>query len=203
MKTFREIKSQKELDEAHVFVSFTPMNEGFFDKLLGFFNRIANMFKDPAKLSSAVSQASTELGDKATKVKYDPKMTKVGETVFIRMKDPKNEKNVTDWSLSKLADLQDGTGIFQITGSNNAAMLKSLTGSEKQEDLAKNSVMALVSNQGVETGKPMDIKIVKNILPGGQDYKSQTIVDSILPGTSVEKAMTSAAPAAPAGTPAA
>lgn len=191
MRTFEEVINPTPLvsENVHVFVPNENVNEAnFLSKLFSYFSKFVAWFKDPMKLQDSITQALKDTEGK-NPTHYDPKSTKIGNTVIIRMVDPKNSKSTTDWSLSKIAEMQDGTGIYQITGSTNAAMLKSLAGTDKQEDLAKNSVMAMIPPTGIDNGKPMTIKIVKNILPSGQDYISKTNVEAILPAATVEKAL--------------
>jgi hypothetical protein len=91
--------------------------------------------------------------------------------------------------MTKLADLPDGSGLFQITGSSSPQMIKALSGSDKIEELAKNSVMAMISPMGLEKGKVATMKLLKNILPGGKDYITKTFVQGVVPMTAVEANM--------------
>jgi hypothetical protein len=105
------------------------------------------------------------------------------------MGDGKN--SATDFSIgfSKLADLPDGSGLFQITGTTSPEMLKALTGTDKNEDLTKENVMALISPNGFEKGKVATMRLLKNITPG-KDYVTKSLVLGAVPVLDVEKKLT-------------
>lgn len=98
----------------------------------------------------------------------------------------------TDFSIAftKLADMADGSGLFQITGTTSPEMLKALVGTDKVEDLALNSVMALVSSTSFTTGKPATIKLIKNMLPGGKDYLTKALFMGAVPELEISKKLT-------------
>jgi hypothetical protein len=161
-----------------------PMNEGLFDKLSGMFSKITGLFKDPAKMEKSVESTMDQLGDKTKK--FSPKQAKASESYIVQMGDAKKPETKYTMSLTKLADLPDGSGLFQITGTTSKEMLKSLAGSEKIEDLAKNNVMAMISSAGFEKGKMATMRLVKNVIPGGKDYVTKVPVLGIVPGKDVE-----------------
>ena len=175
MITFDEFKSGKPSED---------LNEGLFDKLGSMFSKIANLFKDPAKFDKGVESTMDQLGDKAKK--FVPKQAKAGESFIVQMGDPKKPETKYSMSLTKLADLPDGSGLFSITGTTSKEMLKSLAGSEKIEDLSKNSVMAMISANGLEKGKMATMKLLKNVIPGGKDYITKVPVIGAVPSKDVE-----------------
>lgn len=161
------------------------INEGLFDKLFSWMTKIGAMFKNPQTIQKSVEATIVSAGQGAMQ-NFDPKTVGVKETYFIMMGDGKDSKTNFSMSLTKLADLDD-SGLFQITGTTNPEMLKSLTGSNAIEDLTKNNIMAIVSKQSFIKGKPITIKILKNIMPNGKDYVSNFLVTGIASGVQVEK----------------
>jgi hypothetical protein len=181
MKSFYEFRVES------VIVENETINEGLFDKIFSAFGKVTNLFKSPDTLRKSVETAVTSAGDKANKLV--PKMVKPNETSMVVMGDGKNSALDFTISFTKLADLSDGSGIFQITGSTSPEMLKALIGSEKNEDLAKNTVLAMISSVGLEKGKPATMKIFKNMLPGGKDYVTKSLVMGTTNSLEVEKVM--------------
>jgi endonuclease III-like uncharacterized protein len=88
-----------------------------------------------------------------------------------------------------MADLPDGSGIFQISGTTSPEMLKALAGSDKIEDLSKNSVMAIIAPAGFEKGKPATMRLLKNIVPGGKDYVTKSVMVGAVSEIEVEKTL--------------
>ena len=164
------------------------MNEGLFDQLFSWMGKIGQMFSNPEKVESSVEAAVTDMGDTAMK-SLTPKKVAIKETYFVMMGDGKSTKTNFSLSMTKMADLPDGSGLFQITGTTNEDMLKSLTGTNVMDDLVKNNIMAIVSVSSVTKGKPITVKLLKNVMPKGKDYVSRFIVTGIAPGTSVEKTL--------------
>ena len=162
------------------------INEGLFDKLLSWMNSIANLFNNPETVQQSVQAAITDAGDASPKA-FDPKAAAQKSTYFIMMGDSKDANTNFSISLTKLADLPDGSGLFQFTGTTNTQMLKDLTGTGKITDLMTNDIMAIISPQSISVSKPADIKILKNIMPQGKDYISKYTVIGIAPGEAVTK----------------
>jgi hypothetical protein len=160
------------------------LNEGLFDKLTAMFSKFTTLFKDKEKLKKATTTAMTEAGPKAAK--FIPKATKPNESVMLVLGDGKNSALDFNVALTKLADLPDGSSLFQVSGSSSPEMIKALAGSDKVEDLAKNSVMAMVAANGFEKGRPATMKLVKNIIPGGKDYVTKMLVQGVVPSLAVE-----------------
>jgi hypothetical protein len=115
MITFDEFKNGEPND----------LNEGLFDKLAGMFSKITTLFKDPAKLDKGIESTMDQLGEGKTK-KFIPKQAKASESFIVQMGDAKKPETKYSMSLTKLADLPDGSGLFQITGTTSKEMLKSL-----------------------------------------------------------------------------
>lgn len=168
------------------FKNSVKINEGLFDKLFNWMNEIGLMFKNPDFIQKSVESVVAEAGQSSQK-NLIPKNVAIKETYFIMMGDGKDPKTNFSISITKIADLFDGSGLFSITGTTNPKMLKALVGSNNIIDLNKNNVMAIVSKDSFVKGKPLTIKILKNILPGGKDYVSEFQVMGIVPGTSVQK----------------
>jgi hypothetical protein len=181
MKTFYEFRVSEFIVESE------ELNEGFFDKIFSVFGKLGALFKNPDALRKSVETAVTSAGDKSDK--FIPKTVKAGETVMIMMGDGKNSAMDFAFSFTKLADLQDGSGIFQLSGSSNPVMLKALVGTDKVEELSKNPVLAMVAPTGMEKGKPVTMKLFKNMLPGGKDYVTKTLMMGATTATEVEKVM--------------
>jgi hypothetical protein len=179
-ETFNEDNSFETMGEA--------VNEGLFDKLKSLYSKVTNLFKDKEKLTKAVQATVTDAGDKAKT--FSPKQVKVGVTTMIVLGNGKEA--ATDFSIAftKLADMADGSGLFQITGTTSPEMLKALVGTDKVEDLALNSVMALVSSTSFTSGKPATIKLIKNMLPGGKDYLTKALFMGAAPELEITKKLT-------------
>ena len=163
----------------------SPVNEGLFDKLGSMFSKLTELFKNPEKLIKSVQASVTEAGDKAKK--FLPKPVKINDTVLITMGDGKNSALDFSIAFTKICDLPDGSGLFQITGTTSPTMLKALAGSNKEEDLTKNTVMAMISPQGFQKGEPATMKLLKNVLPNGQDYITKSLFTGAVPDADVEK----------------
>lgn len=160
----------------------TVNEAGLFDLLKGLFTKIWNLFKDPAKLKVSLDKAIEDAGTRSENLV--PKDIKNNETVIVAMMDPASPDSTFSLSLTKLGMLSDGSGIFQVSGSDSPVLIKALAGSEKMEDLAKKSVMAVV--KGAEKGKPLSMKLLRNILPNGKDYVTKTVVKGTVPSASVK-----------------
>ena len=169
------------------FVLDETINEGFISGLISMFKKIVNMFKDPKILGKSVDAVNKELGEKSAKMV--PKDVKVNNTVFVLFGDTNDKTTQFNVSLTKLADLPDNSGLFQISGTSSPTMLKALTGSSDINDLTANSVMAIITSFGLEREKPARMRILKNIVPGGKDYASKTMVMGIVPAELVQQTM--------------
>jgi hypothetical protein len=188
LKTFEnfQVKDIQPVNEA-LLESGQAVNEGLFDKLTSMFSKFIPLFKDAEKLKKATTTTITQAGPKA--LKLIPKAYKPNDSIMLVLGDGKNAALDFNISMTKLADLPDGSGLFQITGSSSPQMIKALAGTDKIEDLAKNSVMALIAPNGLEKGKVATMRLLKNILPGGKDYITKTFVQGVVPMMEVEATM--------------
>ena len=182
-KTFDEFIYLSETNIAEGYL----INEGLLDKLISFFTKIANIFKDPDKINKATSDALENAGKLSEK--FLPTQTKVNGTAILKMGDGKNAKSDFTMALTKLADLPDKSVLFQISGTSSKDMLKMLVNSENVEDLGINSVMVIISPNGFEKGKPAVMKILKNMMPQGKSYVSKTALIGATTTEEVEKQM--------------
>ena len=173
MKTFKEFRGEEHLDES------------IFGKLASMFSNVANLFKDKEKLEKSVTSTMEQMGEEKTS-KFDPKKAKVKDSFIIQMGDVSKPETKYTMSLTKIADLPDDSSLFQITGTTSKEMLKSLVGSDKIEDLTKNSIMAIISMSGLEKDKVATMKLLKNVIPGGKDYVTKVPVLGAVPAEIVE-----------------
>ena len=162
------------------------------------FSRFIKLFSDPEKLEKNVDAAVADAGTKAEK--FMPKDVKVNNTVLVQMGNivpevtnkkggvkGKEKLNSFTIAFTKVADMPDGSGLFQITGTTSTTMLKGLVGTENMQDLIDNSVMALVAPNGFQKDQPATMKILKSILPGGKDYVSKSKVTGAILKTDLDK----------------
>ena len=171
MQTYNDFKS-------------SSVNEALFAKLTSMFSKVTMLFKDPIKAKKSIDAAVISAGSKGGK--FLPKSVKINETYMVAMGDGKNPANDFSIAFTKLADLPDGSGLFQISATTSSAMTKGLVGTDKIADLAKNSVMALISSVGFEKGKIATMIILKNIMPGGKEYVTKSFVVGAVPATVVQ-----------------
>lgn len=161
-----------------------PLDEGAFDKLANLYDKYLTSYKDETKLLKSLQAKVTEDGTKATK--FLPKPLKVGDTVTFLMGDLKNPLGDYGMTLSKIADLPDGSTLFQIVGTTSEAMRKALVNSTLNEDFTKKTVMAIVPAAGYVKGKPATMKLLKNIFPDGKDYVTGSMFQGFSSQTNVE-----------------
>ena len=179
MQSFNDFKF-----ESIVFNESNPINEGLFDKLASMFSKVSVMFKDQVKAKKSIDAAVTQAGTKGAK--FTPKMVKVNDTYMVSMGDGKVPANDFSIAFTKVADMPDGSGLFQISATTSPAMLKGLVGTSAIEDLAKNNVMAIIAATGFEKGKIATMRIVKNVMPGGKDYVTKSLVVGAVPASAVQ-----------------
>lgn len=182
VKNFESFNKPSSLDSMG-----TSVNEGMFDKLTSLFSRITNLFVDKEKLTKSVEATMTEAGDKA-KI-FSPKAIKNGDTTMVVLGDGKAASTDFSVAFTKLADMPDGSGLFQISGTTSDEMLKALTGTGVEEDLSKNSVMAILSGTSFVKGKPATMKLIKNMIPGGKDYLTKMVFVGAVSDAEVEKTL--------------
>lgn len=180
---FRNSKSLKEISLSDLGES--TLNEGWFDKSLSFFTKLFNIFKDPATLKTSLEKTIIEEGDISKK--FLPKNIKINDTYVLNMGDGESTETNFSIGLTKLANLPDGTFLFQISGTTSEEMLKALTGSTKIEDLVKSNVMAIITQNGFVEGKAPTMRLVKNILPPSKDYTTKALFLGAAPMTAIEQ----------------
>lgn len=186
-KSFKSFESIEGTPSFPLYEMGEAINEGLFDKLTNMFSRFTGIFKDSQKLQQGTVSTVTQSGDKGKK--FDPKAYKPNQTVMVILGDPKVNGNDFTIAFTKLADMPDGSGLFQITGTTSVAMLKALVGSQDNADLAKNSVMAIIAPAGFVAKQPITMRILKNIMPGGKDYVTKNVMIGAAPMTEVEKTL--------------
>lgn len=174
MKSFCEFKGRDVL-----------MNESVFSRLKGMFSKVTALFKDTNKLEKSITSTMEQLGDGKTS-KFDPKQAKINDSFIVQMGDVSKPDTKYSMSLTKLAELPDGSSLFQITGTTSQEMLKSLANSDKVEDLVNNSAMVIMTTGGLEKGKTATLKLLKNVIPGGKDYVTEVPVMGTVPFKDVE-----------------
>jgi hypothetical protein len=163
----------------------TPaLNEGIFDALKSLFGKISTMFKDPVMLTKQVDQAAVKAGVKDDKV--IPKSVKNGSTLIVKLQDPADETRKSILSLTKLADLPDSSGLFQVSGSDSPEFLKSI-GVADVAKLNEVGVLAIVPPEGFVKDKPMTSRMYKNLDKSGKPIVTKTLVKTTLLADAVAK----------------
>jgi len=160
------------------------LNESIFDSLKNFYTKISDMFNNPDVLKKQVDQAEVKAGPKDDRVL--PKGVKNGTTLIIKLVDPTNSDKKSILSLTKLGDLPDSSGFFQITGSDNDDFLKSL-GVNNVTDLNNLGVMAIIDSTGFLKDKSLSMRIYKNISRVGKPTVTQAVIKSSLMADAVAK----------------
>ena len=84
-----------------------------------------------------------------------------------------------------MADIPDGSGLFQLSGSDNIDFIKNL-GFATIEDLAKTGVILILSPDSLSKDKPLTMRIYKNTNKG-VPVVTKTLIKSILPAETVAK----------------
>ena len=161
------------------------INEGFFDKLINLFASISKLFSDPEEVDKKVKNCIDNEEHKF--IKFDPVSLKTGETQILSMRSEEDKRKRFSLALTKLANLPDKSVLFQISATSSKEMLKVLVNSENEKDLAKYSVMAIISSNGVEKDKPLRMRLLKSITKNGDDYVSTTVVHGVVNMKDLEK----------------
>jgi hypothetical protein len=159
------------------------LNEGIFDTLKGIFGKLTGMFKDPAILNKQVDAAAVKAG--STDDKVTSRSIKAGTTLIIKLQDPKDEAKKLLLSFTKLADLPDGSGLFQLTGTDSPDFLKTL---EITDNTALNTigVLVIVTSDFTED-QPLKMRVYKNVSEDGKEIITQTVVKAALSADVVAK----------------
>ena len=157
--------------------SVETLNETLMDKMKPALDRIAAMFKDTTKLNKQVDAAEEKAG--TTDDNLSSKSIKNGTSVIVKLTDPQDEAKKSLLSLTKLADLPDGSGLFQITGSDSPDFLKSLASSDVAH-LNTMGVMAIIGPEGLVTTKNLTMYIYKNVNAQGKPIITEAVIKASL-----------------------
>lgn len=161
-----------------------PLNESIFDKIKGPLTQVANFFKNSEKLNKQVDSAETKAAKTNDNVKS--KSVKIGGTFIVKLVDPTDSTKRSLLSLTKLADLPDSSGLYQISGSDNEQFLSSLG----VEDVAKLNIqgfLAIINPEGFITGKPLVMFVFKNVMKDGKPITTQAVISTFLDLIEVSK----------------
>jgi hypothetical protein len=165
-------------------VEVRPLNEGMFDKLKSVFSRITQMFNDPKLLNKQMDQASAKAGTSDDNV--SAKAVKNGYTVLVRLVSPTDENVKSLISFTKLGDLPDGSGLFQITGSDNEGFLSSL-GVSSVSNLVIVGVIAIVDPVGFKKDTSLTMRVYKNVSKEGKPFVTDGAVKATVAAEIVAK----------------
>ena len=164
-----------------------PLNESMFDVLKSLYAKIQTLYNDPAVLQKQMMQAEVKAG--ATDDNISPKAIGNGTTVLIRLveaPDKAGNGKASVLALTKLGDLPDGTGLFQITGSDSAEFLQVL-GFNNIAQLKASGVLVLIGPEGFKTDKPLTMRVYKNISKDGTPSVTKAVIRSTLNADVVSK----------------
>lgn len=190
----RDFKQMNEQDEnfltfsefkiSQLKVKLNSLNEGMMmDTLKGVFSRIVTFFSDSEKLNKQIDQASSKAGDSDDKA--TPSSIKAGSTIFVRLINPKTNAKII-MSFTCLVIMPDGSGLYQITGSDSATFLKTMNVKDSAQ-LTTMGVLAIVDSTGFIKDKPISMRLYKNIDINGKVIVTENVVDSVLAAEDVAK----------------
>lgn len=165
-------------------VESVSINESLADKLKPALDKLTTMFKDPKKLNAQVDSAEEKAGTKDDNL--PSKMIKNGMSMIVKLTDPKDEMKKSILSLTKLADLPDGSGLFQISGSDSDPFLTSLA-VEDVTELNAMGVLAIIGPEGLVTGKNLTMYIYKNVSKNGKPVITEAVIKAALQADIVAK----------------
>ena len=164
-----------------------PLNEGLFDTLKNLYAKVQTLYNDPAVLQKQMMQAEVKAG--AADDNISPKAVGNGTTVLVRLvesPDKAGNGKASILALTKLGDLPDGTGLFQITGSDSAEFLQVL-GFNNIAQLNASGVLVLIGPEGFKTDRPLTMRVYKNISKEGTPSVTKAVVRSTLNADVVSK----------------
>jgi hypothetical protein len=176
--------SQYLIEEIEIDSLSQNLNEGIFDSLKSIFGKIGSFFADSEKLNKQIDQAGAKAGQKDDKVAA--KSIKAGSTIMVKLVDPEDETKKSVMSFTKLSDMPDGSGLFQISGSDSPEFLKSLL----IADVAKLNlvgVLAIIPQEGFLKDKPLTMRVYKNVNKEGKPTVTKLVVKAALPAEQVTK----------------
>jgi hypothetical protein len=164
----------------------TIVNEGIFDTLKSIFFKITSMFDDSVKLNSQIDVASAKAGVSDDLV--NAKTVKAGVTMLVRLQSkpdgPDNTSKRVILSFTKLADLPDSSGLFQITGCDSTEFLQSL-GMKTIEELNKIGVLAILTDFKKET--PLTMRVYRNVGKDGKPVVTESLIQSTLSADVIQR----------------
>jgi hypothetical protein len=105
---------------------------------------------------------------------------------MVRLISPTDENVKSILSLTKLADLPDGSGLFQITGSDNEDFLKSL-GATSISNLTIVGVLAIVDPAGFRKDTSLSMRVYKNVSKDGKPIITNGVVKVALDANVIAK----------------
>jgi hypothetical protein len=151
----------------------TPVNEGIFDTLRSIFTKLTSIFSDTEKLNKQVDIVSAKTEFATLKSQE----IKPGATYIVKLQDPKDQNIRVLISMTKLAELPDKSGLFQISGTDNTKFLNTLKVRNVQE-LNKIGVLAIISD--FELDKPLTMKVYKGVSQNGDPIITETQIKNVL-----------------------
>jgi|688.fasta_scaffold35077_5 hypothetical protein len=172
------------VEDVNVSTMDVHLNEGLFDTLKSLFGKIGTMFKDTAVLNKQVDAAAVKAG--ATDDKVAAKTVKAGTTLIVKLQDPKDEAKKLLISFTKLADMPDGSGLFQMTGTDSPEFMKTL-GVKDVMNLNTIGVLAIIAAEGFVENEPLKMRVYKNLSKDGKEITTQTVVKAALSADTVMK----------------
>lgn len=164
-------------------VKSISVNESMIDTLKTTLGNVALMFKDPTKLKTQIDEASTKAGDQTSVI---PNSVKAGSTILVKLSDSDEESKTTVLALTCLAVMSEGSGLYQISGTDSAEFLGTL-GIASNDDLINVGVIAIVGKEGFINDQPLTIRIYKNIIKDGKPVVTKNLVQATLPAEDVAK----------------
>ena len=181
--TMKNLTSYSKFDYVVENVDYRPINEGIFTAIKALIGKLVDLFKDTEVLNDNIDSATSRLGTKAQNV--STKNVRNGSTVLVKLKNPDNE-SITIFSLTKLQDLPDNSGLFQLTGTDNVNFLKSM-GIKDNTVLNAIGVIVIVDPVGFVKDKPITMRMYKNVAKNGAPIITESIVVSAISAEELAK----------------
>lgn len=173
MKYIKEFKYQQNYEKINESESYL-INESIFSFLGNIFNKIKKWFNDPKNIENKLYKVISNNDDIKL---FQNKDIKNGETIFILLKNNSKDNENIILCATKINDIDDKSAIYSLMACNNKDVIKSFTNEEDIDSLTKNDVMIIIND--IIKDKPLEIKILKNIMKGGTQYKSQFLVSGV------------------------
>ena len=160
------------------------INEGLFDSLKNLFAKMASMFKDTTNLYKQIDAAEVASGSKDDNVTC--KSIKIGTTLFVKLENPSDDTKKLLLSFTKLADMPDGSGLFQITGTDSKEFMTAINITDIN-NLNTVGVIAIISPSGFVKDKPISMRVYKNVSKDGKPTETDSVVKAALSADDVLK----------------